>query len=175
MLDPLATQVDATAYGFGTISEGSLARASARVRAYTGLAFTLGSYTAKARGPRFWLPQRPVQSIVSVVDGDSNDVDYELRPGGLLDVAHDGYVTVVYEAGFPVLSDGLVELVCSIAARLDSINPAAASGVQQETGGSESVTFGFDSYNAVAELTTGEKRALDKMFPRRPGLVVVRP
>ena len=37
------------------------------------------------------------------------------------------------------------------------------------------MTFGFDSYNAISELTTGEKRALDKLFPKRPGVVVMRP
>ena len=175
MLSPLATEADAVAFGFGPISEGSFYRASARVRAYTGRAFTFGTYTTQAVGPRFVLPHRPVGSVVSVVDENGAPVDFTLRSGGVLEVGYSGHVTVTHEGGYVELPDGLVELVCSIAARLDSINPAAASGVQQEAGGSESVTFGFDSYNAVSELTTGEKRALDRMFPRRLSVVVMRP
>ena len=176
MLDPLADQTDATAFGLGTISPGAFNRASARVRAYTGFTLTEGSYTAVARGPKVQLPERPVVSVTSVVDDDGVELEFTLRAGGMLDVACAGEnVTVEYEAGYTVLPDALVELVCSIASRLDTVDPAAATGVQQETGGSESVTYGFDSYNALAELTTGEKRALDKMFPRRPGVVVMRP
>ena len=175
MLDPLATQADATAFGLGTISEGSFNRASARVRGYTGLNLTAGSYTTLARGQIVQLPQRPVVSVTSVVDDDGNDVDWVLRAGGVLQAACSENLTIEFDAGYTVLPDALVELVCSIASRLDSVNPAAASGVQQESGGSESVTFGFDSYNAISELTTGEKRALDKLFPKRPAVVVMRP
>ena len=175
MLAPLASQADATAFGMGTISEGAFNRASARVRAYTGLNLTAGSYTILARGPIVQLPQRPVTSVTSVVDDDGDAVDYTLRAGGVLNVACGGSVTVEYDAGSAVLPDALVELVCSIASRLDTIDPNVASGVQQETGGSESVTFGFDSYNAISDLTTGEKRALDSLFPKRPGVVVMRP
>ena len=175
MLDPLATQGDATAFGMGSISDGAFARASARVRGYTGLALTTGSYTVLARGPIVQLPQRPVTAVTSVEDGDSVAVDYVLRAGGVLNVECGGNLTIEYTAGYTTLPDALVELVCTIAQRLDTVDPAAAAGVQQETGGSESVTFGFDSYNAISELTTGEKRALDRLFPKRPGVVVMRP
>lgn len=175
MLDPLATQSDATAFGMGTISEGAFARASARVRGYTGLDFTPDTYTILARGQIVQLSQRPVTAVTTVLDEDGEDVDYTLRAGGVVDAACSGNLTIEYAAGYAVLPDALVELVCTIASRLDTVDPAAAAGVQQETGGSESVTFGFDSYNAIAELTTGEKRALDKLFPKRPGVVVMRP
>ena len=176
MLDPLASQVDATAFGFGTITDGAFNRASARVRAYTGMTLSEGSYTALARGPKVQLPERPVTSVTSVEDEDGVALEFTLRAGGMLDVECSGEnVTVEYAAGYAVLPDALVELVCSIASRLDGVDPAAATGVQQESGGSESVTYGFDSYNAISELTTGEKRALDKLFPRRPGVVVMRP
>jgi hypothetical protein len=139
------------------------------------LTFTSDTYTCLARGPKVLLPERPVQSVTSVVDEDSVAVDFVLRAGGVLEVATGENVTVTYVGGFTVLPDALVELVCSIASRLDTVDPAAAAGVQQESGGSESVTFGFDSYNAIADLTTGEKRALDRLFPRRAGVVVMRP
>lgn len=175
MLPALADQTDATAFGFGTITSGAFNRASARVRAYTGLSFTDATYVTLGRGPKIQLPERPVASVTSVVDEDGDAVEFELRVGGMLEVASGETVTVTYVAGFASLPDALVEVVCSIAARLDTVDPAAAAGVQQETGGSESVTFGFDSYNAISDLTTGEKRALDRLFPRRPGLVVLRP
>ena len=176
MLDPLASQADATAFGFGTISEGAFNRASARVRAYTGLTLTEGTYTILARGPKVQLPERPVTSVDSILDDDANELGFTLRAGGMLDVeCGDENLTIAYDAGYATLPDALVELVCSIASRLDGIDPAAATGVQQETGGSESVTYGFDSYNAISELTTGEKRALDRLFPKRPGVVVMRP
>ena len=175
MLDPLADQSDATAFGFGAISSGAFNRASARVRAYTGMTLSAGAHTALARGPIVQLPERPVTAVTSVEDADSNAVEYTLRAGGVLNAECGGNLTIEYTAGYTTLPDSLVELVCSIASRLDTVDPSAASGVQQETGGSESVTFGFDSYNAIADLTTGEKRALDKMFPRRPGVVVMRP
>jgi hypothetical protein len=175
MLDPLATQDDATAFGMGTISDGAFNRASARVRGYTGLILTAGSYTILARGQIVQLPQRPVVSVTTVLDDDGEDVEYELRAGGVLEAQCSGNLTIEFDAGYTVLPDPLVELVCTIASRLDTVDPAAAAGVQQETGGSESVTFGFDSYNAISELTTGEKRALDKLFPKRPGVVVMRP
>ena len=175
MLDPLATQADATAFGMGMISAGAFARASARVRGYTGLNLTAGSYTALARGQIVQLPQRPVVSVTSVEDEDGNPVEWVLRAGGVLQAECSENLTIEYDAGYTVLPDALVELVCTIASRLDTIDPNVASGVQQETGGSESVTFGFDSYNAIAELSTGEKRALDKLFPKRPGVVVMRP
>jgi hypothetical protein len=175
MLDPLATQDDATAFGMGTISAGAFARASARVRGYTGLNLTEDTYEITARGQIVQLPQRPVIAVTSVVDDDGNDVDWTLRAGGVLNTDCSENLTIEYDAGYTVLPDALVELVCTIASRLDTVDPAAAAGVQQETGGSESVTFGFDSYNAISELTTGEKRALDKLFPRRPGVVVMRP
>ena len=175
MLDPLATQDDANAFGMGTISAGAFARASARVRGYTGLTLSEGTYTILARGPKVQLPERPVTEVTSVVDEDTIAVEYVLRAGGMLDVESGENLTIVYDAGYAVLPDALVELVCSVASRLDTVDPVAASGVQQETGGSESVTFGFDSYNAISELSTGEKRALDRLFPRRPGVVVMRP
>lgn len=175
MLAPLATQTDATAFGMGTISEGAFYRASARVRGYTGLNLTEDTYEILARGQIVQLPQRPVIGVTSVVDEDGNAVDWVLRAGGVLNTACSGNLTIEYDAGYTTLPDALVELVCTIAQRLDTVDPAAAAGVQQETGGSESVTFGFDSYNAISELTTGEKRALDRLFPKRPGVVVMRP
>jgi len=181
MLPNLADQTDATAYGYGTITAAMFARASARVRGYTRQQITEGTSTISARGPIVQLPQRPVTEITSVTaildDPTVLDTDdWVLRAGGVLEVPrYGGNLEIVYDHGWATLPDELVELVCGLASRLTNVNPAAGAGVQQETGGSESVTFGFDSYNAISELSTGEKRVLDRMFPPRLGVVVQRP
>lgn len=180
MLANLADQTDATAYGYGTITSAMFARASARVRGYTRQTITTATSTITARGPIVQLPQRPVQTIDGVTDAENavalTTDDYLLRAGGILEVPlYGGNLEIVYTHGWDALPDELIELVCGLASRLTNVNPAAGTGVQQETGGSESVTFGFDSYNAISELSTGEKRVLDRLFPPRAGVIVQRP
>lgn len=179
MLANLATQADATAFGYGTISEAFFKRASARVRGYVGQEISQGSSTIIARGPVILLQQRPVLAVTQVKDENDNILpveEYTLREGGTLEVPNfGGNLTVTYTHGLATLPDELIEVVCNIASRLSQINPAAAAGVIQETGGSESVSFGFDSYNAISDLTTGEKAVLDRLFPHRATLVVSRP
>lgn len=178
----LADQTAATAYGYGTIASGFFARASARVRGYTRQTISSVTDTVVGRAPLIQLPERPVNTITSVTDVSDPDNtvllgsdEYTLRAGGLLEIpGYAGNVSVVYTAGWATLPDELVELVCGVAARLAEVNIDVATGVQQETGGSESVTYGFDSYNAISELTTGEKRVLDRIFPKRAGVVVMR-
>lgn len=180
MLSNLATQADATAYGYGTIATAMFARASARVRGYTRQVITAQTTTITARGPLIQLPQRPVNTITSVTDVSDPDApvtltsdEWTVRAGGILETPnYGGNLTVVYTSGWATLPDELIELVCGLASRLTNITPAVGSGVQQETGGSESVTYGFDSYNAISELSTGEKRVLDRLFPERAGIVV---
>lgn len=182
VLANLADQTAATSYGYGSIASGFFARASARVRGYTGLTITAATHTVIGRGPVVQLPEHPVNAITSVTDVSDPDVsvvlttsDYVLRSGGVLEVPQrGGNLSIVFTAGWSTLPDELVELVCGVAARLAEVKIDVATGVQQETGGSESVTYGFDSYNAISELTTGEKRVLDRIFPKRAGLVVMR-
>lgn len=175
----LANQADATAFGHGTIPEGFFARASARVRAYVDQDITAGSSVLVARAPVILLPQRPVVGV-SLVKEDGVELeekhDWVLRVGGVLEVPNQsGNLEIHYTHGFDPVPDQVKEVVCSIAARLATVSPDVAAGVIQETAGSESVSFGFDSYNAIAELSTGEKRMLDRLFPKRPGVVVSRP
>jgi len=178
----LADQTAATSYGYGTIASGYFARASARVRGYTRQTITAATHTMVGRGPLVQLPQRPVNSITSVTDVSDVGVsdllatdEYIVRTGGLLEVPnYGGNLSIVYTAGWATLPDELVELVCGVAARLAEVNIDVASGVQQETGGSESVTYGFDSYKAISDLSEGEKQVLDRIFPKRAGVVVMR-
>jgi hypothetical protein len=179
MLANLANQTDATAFGYGTIPAGFFARASARVRAYVEQDITAGTSTIKARAPIVLLPQRPVTEVTSVKVDDIELVggeDWFLNVGGVLVVPYESEtLEIAYSHGFTVVPDQVKEVVCSIASRLSTITPAVAQGVIQETAGSESVSFGFDSYNAISELSTGEKRMLDRLFPKRPSVVVSRP
>lgn len=176
----LADQTAATAYGYGTITSAMFARASARVRGYTQQTISAATTTTTARGPIIQLPERPVNAITSVTDVSEPSTpralvssEWAVRAGGILETPnYGGNLTVVYTSGWATLPDELIELVCGLASRLTNIVQAAGAGVQQETGGSESVTYGFDSYNAISELSTGEKRVLDRLFPQRAGVVV---
>lgn len=182
----LADQTDATSYGYGTIASGFFKRASARVRAFAksrGYSVDSGTFTVEGRGPKFRLPNRPVRSMTSVTDvEDSTDPyvldadEWHLRNGGMLETPnYGGQLEVVFDGGFATVPEEVIELVCSIASRMANTAAGAASGVQQETGGSESVTYGFDSYSGISDLTTGELRSLGRMFPAIPDVVVMRP
>lgn len=179
----LASQTDATAFGYGTISDAMFARASARVRGYVRQSITAGESTITVRGPIVLLPERPVNAITSIIDRSDPDNpvtlsadQWELRVGGVLETPDfGGNLEVTYEHGFTTVPAEVRELVCNLASRLASVPQAAAAGVQQESAGSESVTFGFDSYKAISDLTAGEKTVLDRLFPHRPGVVVMRP
>jgi hypothetical protein len=180
----LAEQGDATAFGYGPIDSTMFARASARVRGYVRQQITAGQSTIVVRGPVVVLPERPVTQIVSIIDRETDpdhphtlqSDEWVVRPGSVLETPHyGGNLEVTYRHGFSQLPEELVEVVCSVASRLSNVNLAAAAGVQQETGGSESVSYGFDSYNAISDLSTGEKRVLDRLFPKRASVVVLRP
>lgn len=183
-LTALANQTDATAYGYGTIASGYFNRASARVRRFArsrGYSVDSATHTLIARAPKIQLPYRPVSSITSVTnveDGVSEVLtsrDWELRGGGMLEVPnYDGNVSVVYVSGLSVYADELVEVVCAIASRMANTAAGVQSGVQQETGGSESVTFGSDSWSGISDLTKGEIASLSAMFPMLPNVVVMR-
>ena len=175
MLPALATVADAAAFDLD-VTDGALLRASVRVRAYTGQQISAGTSTVTLRGPVCRLPQRPVTAVTSVTDEDGvvlASTDYELAPGGTLSVDDTGLLTVTYSHGFAVIPDEVVEVVCTVAARLSVSNEALASGVQQEQSGSASQTFGWDAWKAQSSLTSEEKAVLDRLFPKMPGLVVM--
>lgn len=181
----LANQTDATSFGYGTIASGYFNRASVRVNTYArsrGYTLTQDEYTVIGRGPSILLPNRPVTSITTVTDVENPDdeftipaTEWVLREGGILEVPnYPSNIEVVYEAGPATVPDDVKELVCHIASRMSNTSAAAAAGVQQETGGSESVTFGFDAYSGIADLTKGELASLARLFPKIPQLVVMR-
>ena len=172
MANPLITEAQAAEFGV-VVSGPAIARASARIRAYCGQHLSAQTVSIFGRGPRLLLPQRPVRSITYVRTSDSVPVDFEVRAGGVLDVDTLRPVEVRYAAGFLTLPDHLVEFVATTAKRFVDPNTSLEAGVQQETGGSESVTFGWDSFKGTTGLLTEEKVFLDRLFPALPQTIQV--
>lgn len=168
----LVTSTEALEWGFDTTT-AALRRASARVRGYLNQQITAGTSTITARGPVFRLPQRPVVEVSSVVDSKGLPVTYELS-GSLLTVDSIDTVTVSYSHGFTELPEPLIELVCQIAVRLGAA-PATplTEGVQTHSAGSFSVTYGAQAFEAASGLTRGEEKALNRYWPRLPGIITM--
>lgn len=178
MLLPLATGMDAAEFGM-TVTQESLADASARVREYVRQDFAAGTFTATARGERFRLPNRPVAGVQSVVDEDGNVLgggDWSLRPGGWVEVpGRTGWLTVTYTSSGDVPA-GLARVVCQVASRIMSQPAGLTAGAQQQSAGPFQQTFGWDSHVGSSGLTAGERRSLDRLFPRGGrGPIVMRP
>lgn len=178
-LTELATLSDAITYGFDQVTTADLIRASAFVHAEAGpgLKAVATSRTLSSRGPLITLPG-PVVSITSVTDEDGAVLavgDWQLSPGGLLQVLNGanptGLWSVVYVQG--AVSDGVVFLVCAVAARLAATPTGLAAGSQQESAGSESVTYGWDAWRGQSALTSGERQQLRRLLPRIPKLIVM--
>ena len=172
MPQPLASVAEAQGFGL-TVTQPALARASARVRGYLRQQVTQGTSTIKARGPVFRLPERPVEYVLSVTDADGNAVGFDLA-GSVLTVQSLDVVTVTYSHGYALVPDELIELVCSVAARIEAV-PASSpltQGVQQQTAGPFTVGYGWDSYKAQSGLTAGEKEVLARYWPRLPQIIV---
>lgn len=170
MLPPLATVVDAALFGM-IVSEASLLRASSRVRGYVDQQITYGMSTVVLPESNRRLPQRPVIAVTSVVDEDgaalAEDTDWELV-GDRIETSMRGPLTVNYSHGLAVLPDELIELVCTVAARIGNMPTELQAGVQQQGAGPYQLTYGFDSHKAASGLTQGEKDVLDRIWPRLP-------
>jgi DNA-binding NarL/FixJ family response regulator len=176
MLPALATTAEATALGI-TASEPALLRASTRVRSFTGQQLSADESTVTLRGPIDRLPQRPVTAVTSVQDEDGNDVEYTLGAAGVLAIDAHCEVTVIYSHGYAegTFPDELVELVATVASRLEQVDPSLAAGVVQEQSGSVSQTFGVDAWKGLSSLTSEEKAVLSRLFPKLPRTLVMRP
>lgn len=174
----LATPEDCIRFGKGTVSEGSLRTASARARNFTGQHISTKLQTVIAGGTRIKLPGRPVRSVTSVTDPRGNPLTHRLQPGGVLLMdwlpSFGDVATITYTSGWDVVPDRIVEIICTIAARIEEVSPALSGGLQQATVGSETQGFGWDSFKGVGDLVSSEKDALARLFPKRGGLLVTR-
>lgn len=186
MLPALATTANATAFGL-SVTDAALLRASTRLREFVGQQVSSGTSTVVLRGSLVRLPQRPVTSITSVTDSDGVVLaadDYTLSGGGVLQLPRHDEWTVVYAHGWTLeadgetpatIPDGVVELVCTIAARLVATDPAVAAGVTQEQTGSQSQTLGWDAWKGLSGLTAAEMVRARALFPRPPRTLVMVP
>src|SRR5690606_37832070 len=125
-------------------------------------------------------PERPVAEVLEVVDAYGRAVpegQWSLGAGGVLDLPTPGGFRVTYRHGYAdgEYPDELVEVGCTIAARLVSTDPTIAAGVTQEQSGSASQTFGMDAWQGLGGLTREEKAVLARLFPRLPRSLVMRP
>lgn len=170
---PLATPEDAQAFGVGTVSEPYLLKASVRAREFTKQHISIKTSTVTASGPTVNLPQRPLRAIHSITDMETGvPVSFRLGGGGTVHLNTRARCIIHYEHGFDPVPESIVELVCEIGSRLQSISPALKAGMQQGTAGGESASFGWDSHTGVAGLTSAEKDRLRSLFPYTPRLIV---
>jgi hypothetical protein len=168
-----------TRFGYSAVADTILVRASARVRSYTGQTITSASSTVDFRYP-FLLPERPIIAITSVnVVADDGTLtaltansDYKTEGQHIITLSSEDGVPykasllrVAYTHGFTTIPDDLAEVVCSIASRMASAPAGLRNGIQSESADGESITWGGDAYGGVTELTTAEKRVLDRIFP----------
>lgn len=168
----LASSADLIAFGYPATAATQLVRASVRVRAYAKQDIAAGTSTVDTRFP-FLLPQRPVTAITSVVvvsdDGSVatlGTTDYHLEGQKLIcDGYRDQLLRITYAHGFATIPDELKEVVCAVANRLASAPAGLMSGIQSESADGESISYGSDAFGGVAELTSGEKRVIDRLFP----------
>lgn len=170
MLDPICTVEQAAAFGY-TVTDADLAKASSRMRSYTGQQITAGTSTILLAGVGDWrLPERPVTAVTEVKNSDGDTLAstaYTLR-GQILSVPCRADVTVSYSHGHETVPDGLIELCAQIATRLSGTPLGLARGAAQEQAGNEQVTWGGDAWQGVADLTRGEKAVLDRYYPPLP-------
>lgn len=178
-LQELATVSDALGYGFDAVTASDLIRASAFVHAEAGpgLKAAATARTVIARGPLIALPG-PAVSVTSVTDEDGTALttdDWDLIPGGWLQILTatnaTGLWTVAYSQG--AVPDGVVFLVCAVAARLAATPTGLAAGAQQEGAGPFQTTYGWDAWKGQSGLTAGERQQLRRLMPSRPKLIVM--
>lgn len=163
----IATLSDCATYGYTAVTQEYLERAIQRVCAYTRQGITSGTSTVSLSYP-YTLPQRPVVSITSVTDADGVEItaeEYTLRGQMLVLDSPPGVITVTYTHGFTTVPDEIKEVVCSIAARMQAAPAGLMAGYSTESADGEQIGYGADAYAGVAELTSAERRALDRLFP----------
>lgn len=186
-LPSLATQADATTYGYtlpADTADAWLARASVRIRRAAGQSIT--STTTTLRMPVEYdeviLPSPPITAVASVSSVGHDGTVTLLDPSkdwqwdGAERVAFLTYVEtaeVVYTHGFATIPDELVELTCSVAQRLANTPVGMEAGIRSVTIDDYSRTFAAEARTDAACLLPGEQDALDDILAV-PSVWVVR-
>ncbi|MFE3452386.1 hypothetical protein ACFXJ8_26030 [Nonomuraea sp. NPDC059194] len=182
----LATAADAVRFGY-TLPAGEesklLDRASVRLRRAAGQQISETTSTVRLRvdGGVVTLPGPPVTAVATVAklaeDGGSTLTGWRW----------DGYdrvtcipwcydVNVTYTHGFAPIPDELLELVCSVAARLGSAPTSGGmeAGVRSESIDDYQVTYATDSLESASGLLEGEESQLRAFLGDPPSAYMVR-
>lgn len=186
-LPALATQADAVALGYTlptATADALLNRASVRIRRAARQPITLSTVTLELDVDRYTvlLPAPPVVSVTSVsavaCDGTLTALTGWRWTGEALLLAPltiplPTRVQVVYQRGWPVVPDGIVDLACQVANRL-ALTPAGMDiGVRQRTIDDYSETFATEQIDVAGDLLPGEVTALQRELGAVTGVWVV--
>jgi len=170
-LPPLATQADATGYGYTldpATADALLNRASVRIRRAAGQPITPSVVTVRLTpdGDRLRLPAPPVieiQSVKSVVDDVATDLTGWWWDGERLRLPDctTTLAEVTYQRGWTTLPGGLVELTCQVADRLAKTPVGMDAGIRaREVVGEYSETYAAEQTQTAGDLLPGELTAL---------------
>lgn len=169
-LPPLATQADATAYGYSlppATADALLARASARIRRAAGQPITTSTSTVRLTvdGGAVSLPGPPVTAVTSVLGVNCTGATYALDSwcwdSEVLTVPCDTeQVEVVYTRGYATVPDGVVELTCSVADRFAATPTGAGGLLRSRSIDDYSETYATEAIAAAGDLLPGEREAL---------------
>jgi len=108
------------------------------------------------------LMQRPVIEVTEVKDLDGNEIYYTFDGHqSLYDLGSYTPVTVSYEHGSTTIPDDVIAVVAGMVARTLSINPDAASGVQQQTVGPFSQTYATWAVGGQVMMSPVEAKVAD--------------
>lgn len=183
-MDALATTEQATALGYdlGANAAALLDRASARIRRAAGSAITAAQATVRYYPVcgRVVLAGVPVLAVASAagVDEDGSTAPLDGWQWDGIDRVYGLYgwdlVEITYTTGWDPVPDGVVELVCQVAARMAVPVPdGVGAGLRSRTVGAVSATYSDDvTTAALADLLPVEKQALADALSRRTVWVV---
>lgn len=83
-------------------------------------------------------------------------------------------VNLTYSHGYTEIPDPILDVVCSVAARLANTPMGMESGIRQESVGDYAVTYSIDSLDTASGLLPGEKATLDRILGRpRAGTIAL--
>jgi len=108
------------------------------------------------------LVQRPVIEVTEVTDIDGIAIDFTFDGHqSIYDLGAYTPVTVTYEHGSNTIPDDVVAVVAGMVARTLSINPDAASGVQQQTVGPFSQSYAAWAVGGQVMMSPAEAKVAD--------------
>ncbi|NUS29813.1 MAG: hypothetical protein HOV92_37120 [Streptomyces sp.] len=172
-LPPLATEADATGYGYDLPTGSAVAllnRASVRIRRAAGQPITPSTVTVQLAvdSDRLELPAPPVIEIQTVAtvasDGTTSTLTGWWWDGEQLCLPDctASRVQVTYQRGWDPVPDGVVELACQVANRLANSPVGMEAGVRQRTIDDFSETYASEAIQSAGDLLPGELTALQR-------------